>query len=160
MFTFLPKFDWKGHVSQWCLCCFNERHLILYARAKRCVVLESNLQCCTNSHFPQIFTESPLLSSHLYLFIELFGAASSDKGLFIYYVIADWGGGGGVIGLLHFGPLPQKINGKSVKFAAWFHIVCDSYTSDYAHFTFSDTIWIFSPSWVCRTDIMVWWYDL
>ena len=23
----------------------------------------------------------------------------------------------------------------------WFHIVCDRYTSDYAHFTFSDTIW-------------------
>ena len=42
---------------------------------------------------------------------------NSGKGLFIYYVIADLGGWGGVIGLLHFGPLPQKINGKSVKLA-------------------------------------------
>ena len=26
-------------------------------------------------------------------------------------------------------------------FFAWFHIVCDRYTSGYAHFTFSDTFW-------------------
>ena len=48
--------------------------------------------------------------------------------------------------LVLFGPFPQIINGKSVKLAVWavsliffwFHIVCDRYTSDYAHFTFSD----------------------
>ena len=68
---------------------------------------------------------------------------NSGKGLFIYYyVIADWG----VIGLLHFGPLPQKINGRSSyfnEFCACFYIVfCHRYTSDlYAHFTCSDTIW-------------------
>ena len=77
---------------------------------------------------------------------------NSGKGLFIYYVIADLGGWGGVIGLLHFGPLPQKINGKSVKLAVpaillnFVHVstlfFCHRYTSDlYAHFTFSDTIW-------------------
>ena len=27
-----------------------------------------------------------------------------------------------------------------IEFFVCFHIVCDSYTSDYAHFTFSDTI--------------------
>ena len=28
-----------------------------------------------------------------------------------------------------------------IEFFVWFHIVCNRYTSDYAHFTFSDTIW-------------------
>ena len=31
-------------------------------------------------------------------------------------------------------------------FFVWFHIVCDRYTSYYAHFTFSDTIWPLSLS--------------
>ena len=31
-------------------------------------------------------------------------------------------------------------------FFVWFHIVCDRYTSDYANFTFSDTIWPLSLS--------------
>ena len=31
-------------------------------------------------------------------------------------------------------------------FFVWFHIVCDIYTSYYAHFTFSDTIWPLSLS--------------
>ena len=43
-----------------------------------------------------------------------------------------------------------------IEFFVWFHIVCDRYTSDYAHFTFSDTIWPLSLSWVWRTHIMVW----
>ena len=52
--------------------------------------------------------------------------------------------------LVPFGPFPQRINGKSLKLNVWavlviflarFHIVCDRYTSDYDHFTFSDTIW-------------------
>ena len=33
-----------------------------------------------------------------------------------------------------------------IDFFVWFHIVCDRYTSDYAHFTFSDTIWPLSLS--------------
>ena len=50
---------------------------------------------------------------------------------------------------------------KTVKLAVWavslifsagFHIVCDRYTSDYAHFTFSDTIWPLSP--IFRTHNM------
>ena len=31
-------------------------------------------------------------------------------------------------------------------FFVWFHILCDRHTSDYAHFTFSDTIWPLSLS--------------
>ena len=61
--------------------------------------------------------------------------------------------------LVHYWPLPQKINGKSLKLAVWavsvnfflrFHIVCDRWQimTDYAHFTFSDTIWplLLSPN--------------
>ena len=33
-----------------------------------------------------------------------------------------------------------------IEFFACFHIICDRYTSDYAHFTFSDTIWPLSLS--------------
>ena len=35
----------------------------------------------------------------------------------------------------------------------WFHIVCDRYTPEYAHFTFSDTIWplLLSPNF--RTEM-------
>ena len=38
------------------------------------------------------------------------------------------------------------------------HFVYDRYTSYFAHFTFSVTIWPLSLSWVWRTDIMVWSY--
>ena len=33
-----------------------------------------------------------------------------------------------------------------IDFFVWFHIVCDRYTLDYVHFTFSDTIWPLSLS--------------
>ena len=35
-----------------------------------------------------------------------------------------------------------------IQFFVWFHIVCDSYASDHAHFTFFNLIWPLSLSWV------------
>ena len=60
--------------------------------------------------------------------------------------------------LHNFGPLWTNFTGNQweisevcrlscfIDFFVWFHIVCDRYTSDYAHFTFSDTIWPLSLS--------------
>ena len=35
-----------------------------------------------------------------------------------------------------------------IQFFVWFHIVCDRYASDHAHFTFFNLIWPLSLSWV------------
>ena len=35
-----------------------------------------------------------------------------------------------------------------IQFFVWFHIVCDRYASDHAHFTFLNLIWPLSLSWV------------
>ena len=34
-----------------------------------------------------------------------------------------------------------------IQFFVWFHIVCDRYASDHAHFTFFNLIWPLSLSW-------------
>ena len=41
-----------------------------------------------------------------------------------------------------------------IEFFVWFHIVCDRYSSDYAHFTFSDTIHFHGSGG------LILWYDL